>query len=202
MAQIPDPSGPLHVRGSPLVAEAVGGDPVAISTLLEMARPVVLRWASTRTRDQDDAEDVTQLVLLRLYSGISSFRGDSCLSSWLYRVTVNEASGFSRKRTRDQTQARMWKELGIQDLTLRQDTDCIDRERLALAVKEAASGLPHLQKATFQLVDLDGYRPCEAAMELGRTQTTIRSCLCRARKKIRELVKECRRELAKDYTEK
>ena len=201
MAQFPDPSGPLYDRGSPLVAEAAGGNQEALSSLLEMARPLVLRWASAWTRDPDDAEDVTQLVLLRLYSRISGFRGDSCLSSWLYRVTVNEAFGFSRKRSRVRTQTLTWKEPGAHESTSRQDTDSIDRRRLASAVTDAASALPHLQKAAFQLIDLDGYRPCEAAIELGRTQTTIRSTLCRARKKIRELVEECHRELALGFRE-
>ncbi len=201
MTRLPDPYGTLQEQRSPLVADAVGGDPDALSALLEMARPVVLQWASVRTRDPDDAEDVTQLVLLRLYSKISTFRGDSSLSSWLYRVTVNEASGFSRRKSRDQTQAKMWKELGGQESTSQPDTTCIDSLRLATAVLEAASDLPSLQQMAFHLVDLNGLRPCEAARELGRTQTTLRSTLCRARKKIRELVEGCHRELAREYWE-
>ena len=201
MAQHSDPSGTIHDRGSRMVAEAAGGNAEALSSLLEIARPLILRWASVRTRDPDDAEDVTQLVLLRLHSRISNFRGDSCLSSWLYRVTVNEAFGFSRRKSREQTLARVWKDSGSRELVSRQDTDSMDRRRLASAIKEAASTLPHLQKSTFQLVDLDGYRPCEAAIELGRTQTTIRSTLSRARKKIRELVEESQRVLASEYLE-
>lgn len=201
MAHFPEAFDALRERRSPLVADAVGGDPEALSSLLEIARPVVLQWASTRTRDPDDAEDVTQLVLLRLYSKLSTFRGDSCLSSWLYRVTVNEASGFGRRKSRHQTQARLWKEMGEIEWVTEEDSNRIDLQRLAAAAREAASGLPYLQQTAFQLIDVDGYRPCEAARELGRTQTTIRSTLCRARKKIRELVEECHRELAREYLE-
>jgi RNA polymerase sigma factor (sigma-70 family) len=81
------------------------------------------------------------------------------------------------------------------------DPERVDRQRAAGAVRDAAETLPPLQQAAFQLVDLDGMKPCEAARELGKTQTTLRSSLCRARKKIRELVEECRRELVTDWME-
>lgn len=201
MAHFPEAFEALQERRSPLIANAVGGDPEALSSLLEIARPVVLQWASTRTRDPDDAEDVTQLVLLRLYSKLSTFRGDSSLSSWLYRVTVNEASGFGRRKSRHQAQADRWKEAGGQDRATEMESDRIDNRRMADVVLEAASDLPYLQQTGFQLIDVGGYRPCEAARELGRTQTTIRSTLCRARKKIRELVEECHKDLAREYWE-
>jgi DNA-directed RNA polymerase specialized sigma24 family protein len=75
----------------------------------------------------------------------------------------------------------------------------IDHERTAGIVKDMAQALPPLQQAIFHLVDVDGFRPCEAARQLGRTQTTIRSGLCRARQKIRELVQRCRAELVEDW---
>jgi hypothetical protein len=50
----------------------------------------------------------------------------------------------------------------------------------------------------FKLVDLEGLRPCEAARELHRSQAGVRSNLCRARKKIRELILDSRRNLARE----
>ena len=190
-----DASHTIREQHSPLVGEASKGNAEALTALLESARPIVYRWAALRTRDLDDAEDVTQLVLLRLFSGLPTFRGESRLSSWLYRVTLNEISGFFRKQAREQAQARMWCQAELHDLTTCCDPDRIDHQRAAGMVRDAASTLPPLQQAAFRLVDLDGLRPCEAARELGKTQSSIRSSLCRARKKIRELVKECRQEL-------
>jgi RNA polymerase sigma factor (sigma-70 family) len=184
----------IRERRSPLISQAARGNPEALETLLHAARPMVYQWALSRTQDLDDAEDVTQAVLLRLFLRLSAFRGESLLSSWIYRVTTNEISGFFRRRAREQDQARLWSESQAHTTYPDSYPDRIDNQRAAGAVRDAASALPPLQQAAFRLVDLDGLRPCEAARELGKTQTTVRSSLCRARRKIRELVEECRRE--------
>jgi len=191
-------TGVLEDRCSPLVAHAAEGDPAALSHLLKSARPVVYRWAATRTGNHDDAEDVTQLVLLRLYSHVSAFRGESRLSSWLYRVTINEVAGYQRRESRHRSVVFMWADRGPSEGVARPRPERIDHQRQASAVREAASSLPPLQRAAFALVDLKGLRPCEAARKLGQTQTAIRSNLCRARKKIRELVRQCTEERARE----
>jgi RNA polymerase sigma factor (sigma-70 family) len=198
VTRISDASSGVRDKHSPLIAEAADGNPEALSALLESARPIVFRWAAVRTQDLDDAEDVTQIVLLRLYSRLPAFRGESRLSSWLYRVTINEISGLCRKRGRERTQALLWSEAEIQNITTNSEPDRVDQQRAVGAVRDAASTLPPLQQAAFGLVDLGGMRPCEAATTLGRTETNIRSSLCRARKKIRKLVRQARRALSED----
>jgi RNA polymerase sigma-70 factor (ECF subfamily) len=185
-------TGTLEERYSPTVAGAAEGDPDALSHLLESARPVVYRWAAARVKNHDDAEDVTQLVLLRLYANLTSFRGESRLSSWLYRVTVNEAAGYHRRESRYRDVIFMWTESESLSFGEKPKPDRIDDQRTVTAVREAASKLPPHQKSAFSLVDLHGLRPCEAARRLGKTQSAIRSNLCRARQKIRDLVAECR----------
>ncbi len=71
----------LPERDSPIIHDAATGDPGALTHLLGCARPIVYRWAARRTEDLDDAEDVTQVVPVRLGSGLPVFRGESRLSS-------------------------------------------------------------------------------------------------------------------------
>lgn len=189
---------PLRKKQSNLVVKAAAGDTEALVSLLEMARPIILRWALTRIKDTDDAEDITQQVLLRVCAGISSFRSESSLSTWLYRVTANEVAVFCRK-TPDRCRtlpipewvdgtptARPWK------------PEQMDRVKACVLIRNLACALPPLQLETFRLVDLEGLRPCEAAKALGRTQTNIRSSLCRARGRIRELVGHGRQEVMEE----
>src|SRR6185503_12520359 len=70
-----------------LVAQARDGSASAFEELVRRVRSRIRRWAGRLTRDGDDAEDVTQLVLLRLHAHIDEFEGRSRLTSWLYRVT-------------------------------------------------------------------------------------------------------------------
>jgi RNA polymerase sigma-70 factor (ECF subfamily) len=188
-------SGPIRAnllgqRRSPLIRKASHGEPAALSLLLEEARPLVFAWAVQRVDDPDDAEDVTQRVLLRLWKGISAFRGESRLSSWLFRITANESSALHRDERR---RSRF---LGVQSPGVgaeRSNLSELERIHLLQAcgkVRSVACALPPLQLAAFRLVDLDGLTPCEAAKALGRSQANIRSSLCRARQRIRELVED------------
>jgi RNA polymerase sigma-70 factor (ECF subfamily) len=187
--------GLVGARTSPVLLDAVRGDPEALATLLKAARTVVHRWALLRTQDPDDAEDITQLVLVKLYSRLPSFRREANLSSWLFRITVNEVSGLCRRQMREAAKANAWVESGLCPSTYNPDPEYLDRAKTARKIRQASVTLPPLQFAAFQLVDLEGLRPCEAAEELGRTQGNIRSSLCRARRRIRELVLEARKEL-------
>lgn len=179
----------LLKEANPLQAEdTASGNLSTLSNLLEEARPVVYRYAVRRTSDVDDAEDITQLVLLQVLSGISNYRGESRFSSWLYRITSNEAAGFYRRRVRGREIEQYSCEKLNQTISRPDVIDLIEFRRLKALVRELSSCLPPLQQLALRLVDLDGYRPCEVARLLGRTQPTIRSSLCRARKKIRELL--------------
>ena len=193
---------PLLETEGPLISDAVAGDTEALSALLTLARPVVYQWALHRTKDPDDAEDVTQDVLLRVCKGIRSFRGESKLSSWLYRITANESVVLMRK------ESRRGQSMGLSALDWYgvvsdpSPNERIHNARACGMVRDVACALPPLQLASFRLVDLDGMRPCEAARALGLTQANVRSSLCRARRRIRELVQRARQELVEDYIQK
>ena len=181
-----------------LIAEASKGDSMSLSTLLREARSVVFDWMAVKAQDLDDAEDITQLVLLRLYTGLPKFRGESKLSSWLYRISEHEISGYYGRRARERRIRSSWHDAGFPPAFVGPEPEQIDRDRLAEAIQEAAEALPPLQLSVFERVDLCGMRPCEAARELGTSQTNTRSALSRARTKIRELVRQARKELVED----
>ena len=187
------------IERSDLVAQAVDGDPRAVSTLLHVSRPMVLDWALSRVGCRDDAEDVTQRVLLKVYFHLRSFRREASFPSWLFRITANEAMGHWRQELRRRAvTAAWWSERGSPQTTP-SDVDRIAAERACRLIQDLACALPPLQAEVFRLVDLCGMEPCEAARTLDRTQTNIRSSLSRARKKIRELVEESRGGLAEDW---
>jgi len=178
---------------------AMDGDRESLSALLEQVRPTVYRWAAMKTLDADDAEDVTQNVLLKVAKKIHTFRRDSSLSSWLYRITMNEATGFHRKRAREAEKGKAFLELNAETLREQPEIPRIDEQRAVDAILRFACTLPPLQFSSFRLIDVDGLRPAEAAGRLGKSQGNVRSSLCRARKRIRYLVLQARRELVDEW---
>jgi len=191
---------PLRRSDSPLIAQAVAGNQAARSALLEVARPLVFGWVAARVRDLDDAEDITQEVLMQAFSWLPSFRGDSMLSSWLFMITAREIAGHYRRGARYRSVTRAWSGEEWDTPAPRPVLDPLDWVELRGFIRNLACALPPNQMAVFRLVDLEGMRPCEAARELRQSQAGVRSNLCRARRRIRELAINSRRRLAHELT--
>src|SRR4051795_5156293 len=80
-----------------LIARLHAGDESAVQELAERYSSRIFQLAMRHMKNREDAEEVTQDVLMKVYRKIGAFRGDSALSSWIYRITFNTA--MSRLRT-------------------------------------------------------------------------------------------------------
>src|SRR5580765_2353406 len=80
-----------------LLARLKAGDENAIRDVAEMYGSKIYQLAFRYLRNKEDAEEVTQDVLFKVYRNVGAFRGDAALSSWIYRITFNAA--MSRLRT-------------------------------------------------------------------------------------------------------
>jgi RNA polymerase sigma-70 factor (ECF subfamily) len=170
-----------------LLDRAKTSDPGAIDELLHALRPLVYRWARVRTGDADDAEDVTQRVLLRVHERIGQFEGRSSLTTWLYRVTANAANELDRRRGAIHRLKERWG--GLDTKTQEPDPiDAIDNQRTKERILEMMRELSPMQRVTLDLVDLQGYEPAEAAEMLEMNPTTVRVHLLRARRALRKRI--------------
>src|ERR1700676_3747890 len=73
------------------------GDDRALADLADTYNSKIYQLAFRYLRNKEDAEEVTQDVLYKVYRNVGAFRGDASLSSWIYRITFNAA--MSRLRT-------------------------------------------------------------------------------------------------------
>src|SRR5512135_2048342 len=74
-----------------LVDRIRAGDEAAVADLETGYGSRIFQLAFRYTKNREDAEEVAQDVLLKVYRNIEAFRGDSALSSWIYRITFNTA---------------------------------------------------------------------------------------------------------------
>jgi RNA polymerase sigma-70 factor (ECF subfamily) len=72
-----------------LVGRFTGGDERAFVEIVARYREKILRTTLGLLRNHADAEEVTQDTFVRAHRGLSAFRGDSSLSTWLYRIALN-----------------------------------------------------------------------------------------------------------------
>src|SRR5437773_428893 len=80
-----------------LLSRLQAGDETALGDLADTYGTKIYQLAFRYLRNKEDAEEVTQDVLFKVYRKVGAFRGDSALSSWIYRITFNAA--MSRLRT-------------------------------------------------------------------------------------------------------
>ena len=80
-----------------LIGRMQAGDSSAVAELASTYGPRIQQLAFRYVKNWEDAEEVTQDVLMKVYKKIDAFRGDAALSSWIYRITFNTA--MSRLRS-------------------------------------------------------------------------------------------------------
>lgn len=184
-----------------LVARLQAGEDAAVEELANRYRPRIAQLAMRYVKNREDAEEVTQDVLLKVYRKIGAFRGDSALSSWIHRITFNTA--MSRLRSdRAQRAAAEERERSLAAAQV----DGVDASRLFLepadwsrlpdetmlraelrnAVAEAIEDLPEIYRVPVVLRDIQGLTTEEASSRLKVKDQTLKSRLHRGRVLLRE----------------
>ena len=176
-----------------LVARLRAGDASAVADLATLYRSRILQLALRYVGSQEDAEEIAQDVLLKVYRKIDAFRGDAALSSWIYRITFNTAMS----RLRSQKTASTF-EVREQDLlsdveenggrVRREPVDwssmadeVVMRSQLRHKLADALKDLPHIYRVPVILRDLHGLSTGEASAKLGIKEQTLKSRLHRGR---------------------
>jgi len=174
-----------------LIERCRAGDDVACAELVATHQRMVFTLAVHLLGDRDEALDLSQEVFLRVFRTLASFRGQSALRTWIYRIVINQARNRQRwwRRRRRSDQVSLDDHLQ-QFGDMESKTDVLP-DRL-LASKEAASKiwdaldrLPFDQRTALILREVDGLRYEEIAFSLGVAVGTVKSRLTRARQALR-----------------
>jgi len=148
-----------------------------------------------------DAEDLLQEAFLQLFRKIGTFRGESAFSTWLHRMTVNVVLMRLRKKSLpvasleettepDEESGGPRKDVGAPDLRL---SGAVDRVNLERSIEK----LPPGYKTVFVLHDIQGYEHNEIADIMDCSVGNSKSQLHKARTRLRELLQEEARDLAR-----
>jgi RNA polymerase sigma-70 factor (ECF subfamily) len=170
-----------------LVEACRRGERTAMHTFYERYRRRVFALIA-RICGSQDAEELSQEVFLRAFRGLDKFRGDSQLSTWMYRLAVNAALSHA---TRAQARARRSISDEVLDEVAAPLEDVGDpglREKLVAAMES----LPPGYRAVLVLHDVEGLQHEEIAQILGCRVGTSKSQLHKARAKMRESLGEVR----------
>jgi len=185
-----------------LLTRLQAGDETALRDIAEAYGSKIYQLAFRYLRNKEDAEEVTQDVLFKVYRKVNAFRGDAALSSWIYRITFNTA--MSRLRTVKYQRAQAEESqtgFNEQDEMIgRAKPDVADwsnmadenvfRAQLRRRVFAAILSLPVIYRAPVVLRDLQGLSTEEASAMLHVKDQTLKSRLHRGRLILRKQLAE------------
>ena len=151
-----------------------------ISDLLDKYGDMVLRIAYTYLKNRADAEDIVQDVFLRIIDKKPSFNDENHEKSWLIRATINMCKNkvnlFWNKN-----------KCSIDDV---QEFAVSDKYNTDTSVFQAVMALGEKYRVVIYMYYYEGYSTPEIADIIGKSETTIRSLLHRARNKLKDMLKE------------
>jgi RNA polymerase sigma-70 factor (ECF subfamily) len=183
---------PNRILDADLVKRAQQGDSDAFATLFHAHKMRIYSLCLRMTNNAAEAEDLAQDAFLQVFRKLSSFRGDSALSTWLYRIAVNTVLMHFRRKTpcrisldepvRNQDDSKSARrEYGTRDGRL-------DSAVTRVALTRAISELPEGYRAIFLLHEVEGYQHREIAELLGCSVGNSKSQLHKAKLRIRDFL--------------
>jgi RNA polymerase sigma-70 factor (ECF subfamily) len=169
------------------------GDERALADLADAYGTKIYQLAFRYLRNHEDAEEVTQDVLYKVFRKVGEFRGDAALSSWIYRITFNSAmsrlrsASYQRAQDEQRTQTSpegdepvMASLHEIADWSQMADEHLL-RSQLRRRLLRAVLALPVIYRAPVVLRDLQGMSTEEASAVLRVKDQTLKSRLHRGR---------------------
>jgi RNA polymerase sigma-70 factor, ECF subfamily len=169
-----------------LAGEAANGVMTSLGALYERHSKRVYALCLRMTGNPAEAEDLTHEVFLQVLRKISSFRGDSQFTTWLYRLTVNQVLMHFRhaKRRKEATQVENEMELTFANIPDSARTLILER----IGLNAAVASLPAGCRSVFLLFDVEGYKHEQIANIFGCSVGNSKSQLHKARRKLRRLL--------------
>ena len=178
-----------------LASRVAARDHSAFEALMRRYNGRLFRVARSVLKDDADAEDAVQDAYLEAYKHMDQFRGDSQLSTWLTRITINQALMRLRKQKRDRVvvpfaassdDERTSMEEQLPDENAEAATSAVLRAEVRRMMEQRIDQLPASFRAVFIMRDVEEMSVQETADALGIPSATVRTRLFRARALLRD----------------
>ncbi|MEI9908663.1 MAG: RNA polymerase sigma factor [Bacteroidota bacterium] len=179
-----------------LVEQLKQGNEAAFKTIVETWQNMVFNTALGIVQNAEDAEDISQEVFVQVYQSISSFKGESKFSTWLYRITVTKSLDHERKKKRKKRFAFVRSIFGEQNEVLVNPPDfhhpgvVLDDKEDAAVLFSAIAELPENQRVAFTLNKVEGLSYQEVSEIMKSTVSSVESLMHRAKNNLKKKLED------------
>ncbi len=179
-----------------LIKNLKAGDEAAFKYLVETNQDKVYNTALSIVQNAQDAEDVAQEVFIQVYRSIHHFKGESKLSTWLYRIATTRALDLLRNRKSKKRFGLVQRLFGDNGEPVQEIPDfnhpgiTLDRKENAAKLFTAIRQLPENQKAAFVLHKMEDLSYQQISDVLHTTVPAVESLMHRAKQNLRKILEK------------
>ncbi|MCE5300853.1 MAG: sigma-70 family RNA polymerase sigma factor [Spirochaetia bacterium] len=185
-----------------LIRRIRGGETALFSEVITKYKKAVYNHAYNFLRNKEEAEDALQEIFISIYNNLANFRGDSKLSTWIYRITVNTCT--NRLKQLQRHRAHTTEEIvnegteeehslldGLKEKEEKEPDRAYTSAQVRAKIFERIDELTDEQKHVIMLRDVDGLSYEEIGQIMKLSVSAVKSKLFRARENLREkLIKD------------
>ncbi len=173
-----------------IILKAADGDLDAFEMIFRFYSNYVFNVALRTAQSREDAEEITQEVFMTVYRKLESFRYQSSLKTWIYRITVNMTLNYLKKEAKHKNKAVEYDE-NFEPQEVKNDVKALtEKEYKDCLIERLLNYLTPEQKICIVLRNVEGLSYEEIAQSLKIDINAVRSRLKRAREKLLSLKKE------------
>jgi RNA polymerase sigma factor (sigma-70 family) len=175
-----------------LIQRLRDGDEQAFKTLVETYQDMVFNTAIGIVQNEEDAEDIAQEVFIRIFRSIQTFKGESKLSTWIYRITTSCALDMLRSKKSKKRFAFLQRLFGEGNEPLHEIPDfyhpgvAMDQKENAAKLFKAINELPENQKVAFTLHKLEDLSYQEISEVMNTSVSAVESLMHRAKQNLKK----------------
>jgi len=168
------------------------GDESAFRKLVDEWQAMVYNTALGIVQHADDADDITQEVFIQVYQSVSSFKGDSKFSTWLYRITLSKALDHEKKKKRKKRFGFVQSLFGADGEEQAHPVEFnhpgvqMEKKERANELFNALKQIPDKQRIAFTLHKLEGQSYQEVAEIMNTTLYAVESLMGRAKANLKK----------------
>ncbi len=178
-----------------LIAELKDGNQQAFIELIDLYKHLVFNTVLNMVMNYEEAEDITQEVFIQVFQSIQLFRGDSKLSTWLYRIAITKSMDWQRKNNAKKRMHSMKLAFGIGNYE--ETIPDFHHPGIQLANKEksivlfnAMKRLPENQRIAFTLLKVEGMNYEEVSEIMKTSVKSLEGLMHRAKENLRKSLEQ------------
>lgn len=175
-----------------MIVQLQEGDESAFKKLVDEWQAMVYNTAISIVQNEDDADDITQEVFIQVYQSVSSFKGESKFSTWLYRITISKALDHEKRKKRKKRFGFVQSLFGndgeeqLHPVEFNHPGVQLEKKEKASELFSALNKIPDKQRIAFTLHKLEGQSYQEVADIMNTTLYAVESLMGRAKINLRK----------------